>query len=270
MAVPSSGQLRLNADINLEINGTGTGTDVSLNGLSASAGFTAPNGMEEFYGYVDAVAPSVTSSSAISITSSSMTARGNVTSDGGGTITERGFYFGTSTTATNNTKYTVSGTTGSFTRNFTGLSSSTTYRYFPFATNSAGTTIGSMITVTTSQPTVASLFSSLGSRISNAAPSSGTNNCGYSEGSTFARWGRNSMNKTGSTTVSASIFIPGQTSNGVGGYNLTGTGSKSFSISGVIYFSSPGCNGTRTVNGRLSASGYSTYNDHYATLTCVC
>ena len=37
MAVPSSGQLRLNADINLEINGTGTGTDVSLNGLSIAA-----------------------------------------------------------------------------------------------------------------------------------------------------------------------------------------------------------------------------------------
>lgn len=151
MAVPSSGQLRLNADINLEINGTGTGTDVSLNGLSASAGFTAPNGMEEFYGYVDAIAPSVTTNNATSVTTSRIVANGNVTSDGGGTIIERGFYFGTnSSAATSNTKYTVSGTTGSFSRSFTGLSSNTTYYYWAYATNSVGTTIGSRITQATS------------------------------------------------------------------------------------------------------------------------
>ena len=34
MAVPSSGQLRLNADINLEVNGTASGTNVSLVTLS--------------------------------------------------------------------------------------------------------------------------------------------------------------------------------------------------------------------------------------------
>jgi hypothetical protein len=151
MAVPSSGQLRLNADINLEINGTPTGTDVSLNGLSAQAGFTAPNGMEEFYGYVSALAPSVTTNSATSVTGSQIVANGNVTSDGGGTITERGFYFGTnSSAAASNTKYTVSGTTGSFSRTFTGLSSNTTYYYWAYATNSAGTTIGSRITQATS------------------------------------------------------------------------------------------------------------------------
>ena len=142
MAVPSSGQLRLNADINLEINGTGTGTDVSLNGLSTSAGFSAPNGMEEFYGYVDAVAPSVSTNASTSVTSSSMTANGNVTSDGGGTITQRGFYFGTSSNYANNTKYTVSGTTGSFAKGFGGLSSQTTYYATAYAINSIGETRG--------------------------------------------------------------------------------------------------------------------------------
>ena len=96
MAVPSSGQLRLNGDINLEINWTGTGTNVSLNGLSSEAGFAAPNGMTEFYGYVDALAPSVSTSAATSVTATSMRANGNVSSDGGATITSRGFYFGTS------------------------------------------------------------------------------------------------------------------------------------------------------------------------------
>ena len=151
MAVPSSGQLRLNADINLEINGTGTGTNVSLNGLSAQAGFTAPNGMEEFYGYVSALAPSVTTNSATSVTATTITSNGDVTSDGGATITERGFYFGTDgTAATSNTKYTVSGTTGTFNRVFTGLTASTTYYFWAFATNSAGTTIASRVTQATS------------------------------------------------------------------------------------------------------------------------
>ena len=153
MAVPSSGQLRLNGDINLEINGTGTGTNVSLNGLSSEAGFTAPNGMTEFYGYVDALAPSVSTSAATSVSATSMIANGNVSSDGGATITSRGFYFGTSSSYSSNTKYTVSGTTGSFNRTFSGISSSTTYYITAFAINSVGETVGS----TVSQATPANL-----------------------------------------------------------------------------------------------------------------
>jgi hypothetical protein len=142
MAVPSSGQLGLRADIALEIDGSATGSDVSLNTLSSQAGFSVPNGMFEFYGYVDAVAPTVSTNSATSVTYNSMVANGNVTSDGGGTITSRGFYFGTSSTYTSNTKYTVSGTTGSFSRSFTGLSQSTTYYITAFAVNSAGESVG--------------------------------------------------------------------------------------------------------------------------------
>jgi len=153
MAVPSSGQLRLNGDINLEINGTGTGTNVSLNGLSSEAGFAAPNGMTEFYGYVDALAPSVSTSAATSVTATSMRANGNVSSDGGATLTSRGFYFGTSSSYSSNAKYTVSGTTGSFNRTFSSISSSTTYYITAFAINSVGETVGS----TVSQATPANL-----------------------------------------------------------------------------------------------------------------
>ena len=152
MGVPSSGQLRLNADINLEINGTGSGTDVSLNGLSISAGFSAPNGMEEFYGYVDAIAPSVTTSANSSVGSSSMTSNGNVTADGGATITQRGFYFGTSSNYASNPKYSVAGTTGAFSRSNTGLSGGTTYYSTAYAINSVGETRGSTISSATSVP----------------------------------------------------------------------------------------------------------------------
>jgi len=153
VAVVSSGEIKLIGDVNLEINGNTTDTNVSLITLSVGASFTEPHGLTEFYGYQDAIAPSVSTNALSSATTSSMTASGNVTSDGGATITERGFYFGTnSTAATSNTKYTVSGTTGAYTRSFTGLSSSTTYYCWAYATNSSGTTIGSRVNLATLTP----------------------------------------------------------------------------------------------------------------------
>ena len=150
MAVPSSGQLRLRGDIALEVDGVATGSNVSLRNLSSSAGFSTPDNMSEFYGYSSATAPSITTNTLTSIGETSMTANGNVTSDGGATITERGFYFGTnSASPTNNTKYTVSGTTGAFSRGMGGLSTSRTYYCWAFATNSEGTTYGSRVAAAT-------------------------------------------------------------------------------------------------------------------------
>jgi hypothetical protein len=113
--------------------------------LSSSAGFSTPDNMSEFYGYSASVPPTVTTSSSSS-TNSSIYMTGTVNSDGGATITERGFYFGTSTNPTSNPKIIVSGTTGNFNFNKTGLSENTTYRYWAYATNSSGTTIGAMQT----------------------------------------------------------------------------------------------------------------------------
>jgi hypothetical protein len=150
MAVPSSGQLRLRGDIALEVYGTATGSNISLRAMSNEAGFNAPDGMSEFYGYSSAVAPSVTTNNATSPNETFFTANGNVTSDGEATITERGFYVGTNyVSPTNNTKYTVSGTTGVYSRQITGLNPNTTYYIWAFATNSVGTTYGSRITQAT-------------------------------------------------------------------------------------------------------------------------
>lgn len=149
MAVPSSGELRLYADIGVELGVPQS--NVSLGSMSDSAGFAAPDAMSDFYGYVDAVAPSVTTNNISNVGTTSLTANGNVTSDGGATITERGFYVGTnSSSPTNNTKYTVSGTTGYYSRNIT-VSDNTTYYCWAFATNSAGTTYGSRVQATTQQ-----------------------------------------------------------------------------------------------------------------------
>lgn len=150
MAVPSSGELRLYADIGVELGVPQS--DVSLGAMSNSAGFSEPDSMSDFYGYVDAIAPSVTTNAISNVGETTLRANGNVTSDGGGTITERGFYVGTNSVApTNNAKYTVTGTTGSYLLNVTGLNDNTTFYVWAFATNLIGTTYGSRVQATTVQ-----------------------------------------------------------------------------------------------------------------------
>jgi len=160
MAVPSSGELELRGDIALEIYGNSTGNNISLGAMSDLAGFASPDAMTDFYGYSSSVAPSVTTNNISNVSYTTLTLNGNVTSDGGATVTERGFYFGTnSSSPTNNTKYTVGGTTGSYTNNRTGLSMITTYYCWSFATNSQGTTYGSRAqasTIAAFAPTFAS------------------------------------------------------------------------------------------------------------------
>lgn len=164
MAVPSSGALGLYSDIGVELGVPQS--NVSLGAMSDSAGFSAPDAMSDFYGYVDAIAPSVTTNAINSIGTNSLRANGNVTSDGGGTITERGFYVGTnSSSPTNNTKYTVSGTTGSYSRTISGLSSNSTYYCWAFATNSVGTTYGSRVSATTLIPYVPTWSSGSGQMV---------------------------------------------------------------------------------------------------------
>ena len=98
----------------------------------------------------EAIAPTVTSGSSSSVTINSATAAGNVTSDGGATITQRGIAYATTANPTTaNSKVTATGTVGAFTANLTGLSSNTTYHWRAYAINSKGTSYGSDQTFTT-------------------------------------------------------------------------------------------------------------------------
>jgi hypothetical protein len=68
---------------------------------------------------------------------------GNVTGDGGATVTDRGVCWNTSTNPTTaNAHVHASGTTGSFTSAISGLVSNTTYYVRSWATNSQGTSYG--------------------------------------------------------------------------------------------------------------------------------
>jgi hypothetical protein len=70
---------------------------------------------------------------------------GNVTADGGASLTERGFYTKTSSgVTTSDTKQLASGTTtGAYTLAVTGLSVNTRYYFKSYASNSAGTSLSS-------------------------------------------------------------------------------------------------------------------------------
>lgn len=97
------------------------------------------------------VLPTVTTNTVSSVTTTTAVCGGNVTADGGATVTARGVCWSTSQnpTISNNHTNNDSGI-GSFTSNMTGLSPNTTYYVKAYATNSRGTSYGAQRTFTTS------------------------------------------------------------------------------------------------------------------------
>lgn len=97
--------------------------------------------------------PSVTTNTASSVEKTSAILNGNVSSDGGKTITQRGFYWSQidNTPDSGDNVVTVSGTTGSFNKSISGLAENTTYYYRSFATNSEGTSTGDVVSFKTKE-----------------------------------------------------------------------------------------------------------------------
>ena len=100
-------------------------------------------------------APTVTTSSATNIATSSATIGGNVTSDGGATVTERGVCYSTSSSnpTTSNSKKSSGSGLGNFTVNLSNLSAGTKYYVRAYAINEIGTSYGPTISFTTEEPT---------------------------------------------------------------------------------------------------------------------
>jgi len=145
MAVPSSGQLRLRADIYTEVYSTpNSGNNISLHSSAITAEFTSPDAMSEFYGYSAVVAPTVSTVSATSIGNYSFTARGSCSAVAGG-VDSRGFKYtagnqSASWLASNGSTKTAGSGTGSFSASITGLNHTTQHSYIAYAGNAAGTT----------------------------------------------------------------------------------------------------------------------------------
>ncbi|HPT02785.1 MAG TPA: M6 family metalloprotease domain-containing protein [Bacteroidales bacterium] len=133
----------------------------NLNSATTYVAFVVTGNLYQIdYWYIDNVSltsgaattvPTVTTAAVSNITSSSATGGGNVTSDGGATVTERGICYATTQNPTTSNTIVTSGTgTGAFTASMTGLSASTTYYVRAYAINSNGTAYGSQVSFTTS------------------------------------------------------------------------------------------------------------------------
>ena len=109
----------------------------------------------------------VTTTQATNISYTSATVGGNVTSDGGASVTERGVCYSTSANpTTSNTKVTSGTGTGSFTCNLTDLQDGTTYYARAYAVNSKGTAYGEEVNFTTKAKTTATVATSQPTSIS--------------------------------------------------------------------------------------------------------
>ncbi len=146
------------SDLTLTVlGGSGTGSyTASLSGLTSGTTYYykafATNNAGTAYGEIMSFTtpnlPTVTTGSASSVTAAGATLSGNVTSAGGATVTARGFLYGTNSNNLSQAVQSGSGT-GSFTKALTGLTSGTTYYYKAYATNSAGTAYGELMSFTT-------------------------------------------------------------------------------------------------------------------------
>ena len=96
--------------------------------------------------------PTVITTTVSNITETTAFSGGNVTFDGGATVTARGVCWSTSHNPTVNDSHTTDGNgMGSFTSNIAGLTASTTYYVRAYAINSAGTAYGDEVSFTTAQ-----------------------------------------------------------------------------------------------------------------------
>ncbi|MFN5787776.1 MAG: FISUMP domain-containing protein, partial [Bacteroidota bacterium] len=97
--------------------------------------------------------PTVTTTAISSITTTGASSGGNITDEGGLSVTVRGVVYSTSSNPTISNSTTSNGTgTGSFTSTLASLTGATTYYVRAYATNSVGTAYGNELTFTTSAP----------------------------------------------------------------------------------------------------------------------
>ena len=155
-------------------------------------------------------APAVETLATTDITTTSAILHGNITYDGGTEITSCGFYWGT---AADNLSQMVSADSGNgeYSKTLSGLSVSTTYYYCAFATNSAGTAIGEVMS-----------FTSL-----DIVPPTVQTNAATSISTTGATLNGNVM-ADGGATVTARGFVYGTSASDLSQNVQSGTGTGSF------------------------------------------
>ncbi|MFZ0280712.1 MAG: FISUMP domain-containing protein [Bacteroidales bacterium] len=124
----------------------------------------------------EAVAPTVTTADPSGPTSTTAVSGGNVTANGGASVTARGVCWGTALNPTVAGPHTTDGTgDGAFVSNIAGLTSGTLYHVRAYATNSKGTSYGEDKTFSTTQVLVATVTTTAITTFTNISAVSGGN-----------------------------------------------------------------------------------------------
>jgi uncharacterized protein (TIGR02145 family) len=167
--------------------------------------------------------PKITTTAASEVSYSTATTGGNVTTEGGVSVTSRGVCWSTTLNPTIAlTTKTVNGSgAGSFTSSITGLTPNTLYHVRAYATNSVGTSYGADLTLTTLATVIPTVTTTAISSILNTTATSGGNVSSDGGADITARgicW---------STSANPIITLTTKTVDG------TGTGSFTSSITGL-------------------------------------
>ena len=124
-------------------------------------------GEEKSFTTTSAIKPTLTTSSPTNISYTSATVGGNVTSDGGAAVTERGVVYSTNQNPTTSSSKVTNGSgKGTFTCSITNLQEDITYYVRAYATNKKGTNYGEQRSFTTKAYSLPSVTTSSATNIS--------------------------------------------------------------------------------------------------------
>ena len=131
------------------ITGLTAGTTYYVRAYATNAGGTQYGAAESFT-TLPLEVPVLTTTAVTAITQTGGTSGGDVTSDGGAAVTERGICWSLGATPSiTDTKIVTGAGTGSYVSAITGLTAGTTYYVSAYATNSVGTAYGTPVSFTT-------------------------------------------------------------------------------------------------------------------------
>ncbi|MDB4335177.1 hypothetical protein OAA06_02325, partial [bacterium] len=149
---------------NSSITGLTAGTSYYVRAYATNATGTAYGTEKSFTTTQEATVglPTLTTNEIVDITQTSASCGGNVETDGGGTVTQKGVCWSTSSSPTLSDSYTNDGAnTGFYMSNLTGLTANTNYYVRAYATNAAGTAYGSEKSFITSEELILTTVSSV-------------------------------------------------------------------------------------------------------------